>query len=188
MGRVPNRYVLRLMVGVSLFTQTCGSDHALQIPNSISDEEYSVYSAWLKHHFKEPPPRLLLANRTFIFDPLSSSGCAKALQTQGRVSPFLLQPLHDLGEAEFLVRTGKFQLPQFKLPWKYEESDLCPSPSPPFRLIAFSRVVFNRNRTEGLFAVSDLCGGLCGGGGPFIATRKDGQWVFRSDLGCSWIY
>ena len=186
MGRIITRYVLSLLGGVFLLTQACAKNRALQIPNSISDEEYSVYSAWINHHFKEAPPRLLLASRTFIFDPLGSSGCnAKTLQNV--VSPFLLQRLHDLGEAEFPVLTGKFQLPQFKIPWKYEESDLLPNPSAPYRLISFSRVVFDQSRTEGFFAVSDSCGGLCGGGGPLIATRKDGQWVFRSDLGCHWV-
>ena len=94
MGRIITRYVLSLLGGVFLLTQACAKNRALQIPNSISDEEYSVYSAWINHHFKEAPPRLLLASRTFIFDPLGSSGCnAKTLQNV--VSPFLLQRLHD---------------------------------------------------------------------------------------------
>jgi hypothetical protein len=188
-GRRKTRFVLCLLMGFSWFAEACG-DRALQIPNSISDEEYSVYSAWIKHYFKEQPPHLLLASRTFIFDPIIHGSCdVKTLQAEGHVSFVFLQQLHDLGEAEFPVHVGKFELPQFKIPWKYEESEgLFMHPSPPFRLIAFSRVVFNQNRSEGFFAVSNSCGGLCGGGGPLIVARKNGQWVFRSNLGCFWVY
>ena len=60
----------------------------------------SVYSAWLKHHFKEQPTRLLLESRTFIFDPLRPYGCGKTL-ARAPVSWRLLRALHDLGEAEY---------------------------------------------------------------------------------------
>jgi hypothetical protein len=162
----------------------------MPIPNAISDEEYSVYSAWIKHHFKEQPPRLLLANRTFIFDPLAPQWCnPKSSLAATHISISLLRALHDLGEAEYLVRTGKFQLPAFQIPWKYEESEGLPANPPgPFRLIGFSRVAFSQNRSEALFAVSDACGGLCGGGGALVATRKQGEWVFPSHLGCVWVY
>jgi hypothetical protein len=161
----------------------------MPISNSVSDEEYSLYSAWVKNHFKEQPRRLLLESRTFIFDPLGPASCnAKILEAQGHVSPSLLRALHDLGEAEYPVDTRKFELPAFRIPWKYEESEgLYTNPSPPFRLIAFSRVAFNRDRSEAFFAVSNSCGGLCGGG-ALLAIRRQGEWVFRSDLGCVWLY
>src|SRR5882672_8979065 len=85
-----------------LLTQGC-SNRALLIPNSVSDQEYSVYSAWIKHHFKEQPPRLLLAGRTFIFDPLGPTGCNAA--SRKSVSYSLLRTPHDLGEAEFPIQT-----------------------------------------------------------------------------------
>jgi hypothetical protein len=182
------RLVLWFLIGISLFAAACG-DRPLQIPNSITDEEYSLYSAWIKHHFQAEPSRLLLASRTFIFDPLEPQGCGKTLHDTGHVSWLLLRQLHDLGEAEFPVHTGRFASPQFKIPWKYEESEGLPrSSSPPFRLIAFSRVAFNKDRTEAFFAVSNSCGGLCGGGGPLIANRQNGEWVFRSNLACVWFY
>ncbi len=189
MERVGHRVMFCLLIG-SLLLAECCQDRALKIPNSVSDEEYSVYSAWIKHHFTEQPPRLLLASRTFIFDPLGTQGCgAKFLQDQGHVSLSFLQSLHELGEAEFPINTGKFAWRQFKIPWKYEESEeLSAGPSPPFRLIAFSRVAFNTNKTKAFFAVSNSCGGLCGGGGPLIAIRKAGQWTFTSNLGCFWVY
>jgi len=89
------------------------ADRAGPIPNSITDEEYSVYSAWLKHPFKEQPTRLLLESRTFIFDPLRPYGCGKTL-AQAHVSSRLLRALHDLGEAEYPVQTDKFRLPPYR--------------------------------------------------------------------------
>ncbi len=162
----------------------------MEIPNSISEDEYSVYSAWIKHHFKEQPPKLLLSSRTFIFDPLGSNGCdGKLLQSQGHVSISLLESLHNLGEAEFPVMTSKFQSAKFKISWNYEESEgLAAAPARPFSRISFSRIAFNRDKTEGLFAVSNSCGGLCGGGGALLATRKNGQWTFKGELGCYWVY
>ena len=148
-------------------------DGAIPIPNSVIDEEYHMYSAWLKHHFKEQPPLLLLASHTFTFDPLAPNGCGQALKAQGHVSLSLLRVLHDLGDAEYPVRIGNFQLAAFRIPWKYEGWDRQTSPSGAFRLIAFSRVAFNRDRSEALFAVSNSCGGLCGGGGALLAMRQD---------------
>jgi hypothetical protein len=184
-GQVSARSIVYLLFGAALLMPACG-DRAMRIPNSVSDEKYSLYSAWVKYHFKERPPRLLLASRTFIFDPLGPQGCnAKILEARAHVSSSLVRALHDLGEAEYTVHTGKFKLPAFRIPWKYEESERLPmNPSPPFRLIAFSRVAFNRDRSEALFAVSNSCGGLCGGGGPLLAIREKGEWLFRSDLGC----
>ena len=165
-------------------------DRAMPIPNSVSDEEYSLYSAWVKHHFKEQPRRILLESRTFIFDPLGPASCnAKILKAQGHVNPSFLRALHDLGEAQYPLNTGKFELPAFRIPWKYEESEgLYTNPSPPFRLIAFSRAAFNRDRSEAFFAVSNSCGGSCGGGGALLAIRRQGEWLFKSDLGCVWLY
>lgn len=189
MEQVAARSIVCLLFGVALLMPGC-RDRAMPIPTSVSDEEYSLYSAWLRNHFKEQPPRLLVASRTFVFDPLGPQGCnAKTLETQAHISSSMLRALHVLGEAEYPVRTGKFQLPEFRIPWKYEESEgLYTNPPLPFRLIGFSRVVFNRERSKAFFAVSDSCGGLCGGGGPLIAIRKEGAWLFNYDLGCAWVY
>jgi hypothetical protein len=182
---IAGRLTLAASIALLLVFDNCGAG-APDLPNSISDEEYSVYSAWITHAFKEQPPRLLLSSRTFIFDPLSPMGCSKALETNRHVSPTLLRALHRLGEAEFPVHTGKLQLP-----WKFEESEgltSFPALTPPFLLIAFSRVAFNRDKTQALFAVSNVCGGLCGGGGPILVTRKAGHWSFSDNLGCVWKY
>ena len=190
MGQFAARSIVWVLFGVALLTPAC-RDRALPIPNSVSDEEYSLYSAWVKHHFKEQPPRLLLASRTFIFDPLGPHGLCnlKLLESRGHASSSLLRALHDLGEAEYLVDTRKFKLPAFRIPWKYEDSDrLYTNPSPGYSLIEFSRVAFNPDRSEAFFAVSNSCGGLCGDGGAVLAIHKQGEWVFRSDLGCIWEY
>lgn len=187
MRQVSTRLIVCLLFGFGLLTSAC-RDWAKPIPNSVSDEEYSVYSAWIKHHFKEQPPRLILESRTFLFDPLRPYGCGKTL-AQAHVGSRLVRALHDLGEAEYPVQTDKFRLPPYRIPWKYEAWDrLSTYPTDGFRLIRFSRVAFNHDRSQGLLAVSDSCGGLCGGGGALIAMREQGEWVFRSDLGCVWVY
>ena len=87
------------------------------------------------------------------------------------------------------VQSDKFRLPPYRIPWKCEEWDrLSAYPSDGFRLIQFSRVAFNPDKSQGLFAVSNSWGGLCGGGGALIAIREKSEWVFRSDLGCVWVY
>jgi hypothetical protein len=188
-GQVAARSIVCLLSGVALLTPAC-LNRAMPIPNSVSNEEYSLYSAWVKHHFKAQPPRLLLASRTFSFDPLGPTRCnAKLLEARGHVTSSLMRALHDLGEAEYRVDTRKFKLPAFRIPWKYEESEgLYTNPSAGYSLIEFSRVAFNRDRSEAFFAVSNSCGGLCGDGGAVLAIHKRGEWVFRSDLGCSWVY
>ena len=97
-------------------------------PNSVSN--YSLYSAGGKHHFTEQLPRQLLAGRTFIFDPLGPRGLcnAKLLESPGHVSSSLLRALHDLGDAGYPLDTGKFKLPAFRIPWKYEESEGLDTP------------------------------------------------------------
>jgi hypothetical protein len=71
---------------------------------------------------RSSPPRLILESRTFIFDPLRPYGCGKTL-AQAHVSSRLVRALHDVGEAEYPVRTDKFRLPPYRIPWTYEEWD-----------------------------------------------------------------
>jgi hypothetical protein len=183
----PTTHVIAwFLVVASLWTSGC-QERAAAIPASISDEEYGVYAAWLKRHFKKPPSRLLLSDRTFIFDPLGADRCnVKDLQAQG-VSFSLLKRLHEVGEAEYVLHTGKFQQDPFKIPWSYEEWSRWSKASEPFRLILFTRVAFNRSRSKAFFAVNDVCGGLCGSGGPVFASRKGGDWTLSSNVGCFWI-
>jgi hypothetical protein len=170
-----NRVILGLLMAISLFTEA-RADRALPIPPSITDAEYSVYSAWLNQYFKEQPPRLLLAPQTFALP----SHCDAKTQPG---DSFLTESLRRLGEARFPVHTERF-----KIAWAYEEwQGPSRTPAEPYRLIAFSRVAFNQNRTEALFAVDNVCGGLCGNGGIFLATRKDGAWTFKRSNGCFWV-
>src|SRR5437763_718356 len=53
-GRIANRNVPGLMVGVSLFTQRCGSDYVLQIPDSVSNGEYSAFPTGSNITLKNP--------------------------------------------------------------------------------------------------------------------------------------
>ena len=75
--------VLLLAVCFTLFVG-CG---APQIPNAVSDREYQVYSAWIKHHFENKTPKaLFLYSRTFVFDPLAPYGCGDTLHRQDAIS------------------------------------------------------------------------------------------------------
>ena len=169
---------------VCLTALGCSSARA-RLPNEVTDDEYAVYAACIRHDFKAQPSRLLLAEQTFIFDPLARCSSAE-LRAKG-VSTALRAALHDLGQAEFPVDTDKFRYLPFKIPWTYETSlRWPPDESRPYRLVSFSRVAFNRKKTEGLFAVNDACGGLCGGGGALIATLRNGEWQFKP-AGCFWI-
>ena len=46
-------------------------------------------------------------------------------------------------------------------------------------------MAFNATHTQALFAVSNSCGGLCGGGGAVLRRRENGAWVFKP-AGCIW--
>jgi hypothetical protein len=184
-------HLKKLMCAAITVLVGAGCSHRVpKIPNTISDDEYAVYAAWIAHHFKEQPARLLIQRPTFTFDPVGTHHCdPRTLESQGHIDRSLLQAFHDLGEAEYPVHTDKFKIQPFKIPWQFEESEgLIANPPYPFRLIAFSRVAFNSDRSQALFAVSNSCGGLCGGGGALLATQKNGAWIFNKNLGCMWVY
>lgn len=156
------------------------------IPNAVSNDEYAIYAAWLKQHFKTRPERLLLATRTFSFNPMTPGTCnIRSLRQDVNVS--LLEALQNLGEAPYSIDTQQFDSHEAKIPWTYEASEgLATNPPPPFQLISFSRVAFNWNRTRAFFAVDDACGGLCGDGSAVLASRTDGGWTFKRVLSCTW--
>jgi hypothetical protein len=110
------------------------------------------------------------------------------MDKEGHVDRALLEALHRIGEAEYPVRADRFRTQPFKIPWRLEEFErLMTEPPHPFGMVRFSRVAFNADRSQALFAVSDVCGGLCGRGGALVATRRNGRWDFNPIVGCSWI-
>src|ERR1700726_4941454 len=111
--------VLLLAVCFTLFVG-CG---APQIPNAVSDREYQVYSAWIKHHFENKTPKaLFLYSRTFVFDPLAPYGCGDTLHRQDAISMDLIRRLHDLGTAQYLLNFA-FNQPNFHIAWDYKVVD-----------------------------------------------------------------
>ena len=161
---------------------------APKIPTKVAAEEYEVYSAWIRHHFaKEQPRTLYLATRTFSWETASTCD-TKAMRKAG-VDDSLARRLRELGEAEYPLNLYSRTM---KIPWDFKEASGFPdrfSEDQPgtFRIVAFSRVAFNTRRTRALFAVSNICGGLCGGGGVLSGVRKDSAWTFQQ-TGCMWVY
>ena len=153
-----------------------------KVTPKVSPQEYELYSAWMQHHFpKAPDGALYLSTRTFAWP---SESCGPALKKEG-VDTALVGQLADLGEAEFPL---DLHAPTLKVPWAFKEAEGYPADkSGTYRLVAFSRAAFNRRSTQALFAVSDSCGGLCGGGGVVIAWRDSGVWQFKPS-GCFWQY
>ena len=177
--------VLSLAVCLTPFNG-CG---APQIPNAVSDREYQVYSAWIKHRFENKAPKaLFLYSRTFVFDPLTSYGCGDTLHQQDAIRWDMIRRLHDLGTAEYLLDFD-FNQPNFRIAWDHRVVDSPPSdPEFGYDALSFSRVAFNRAGDKALFAVSDQCGaGLCGKGGAVLASKLSSVWHFQNTgvVGCS---
>ncbi len=51
------------------------------------------------------------------------------------------------------------------------------------RIISFSRVGFNQERTQALVSVSMSCGGQCGEGGFILLQKENGKWNVQKDIG-----
>jgi hypothetical protein len=172
-----------LFVCCIVFTTSCTP----AISNKVSPEEYELYSAWTAQHFAaKTPDQLFFFSRTFVFDPLEQYGCGDTLHGDNGVPWSQIKRLHALGEAEYPL--DFYSKGRLDIPWPYKEVDSLPLDGRgTYRIVGFSRVAFNRDHTEGLFAISDSCGGLCGGGGARLARRENGKWTFRTTV-CNWIY
>jgi hypothetical protein len=157
------------------------------IPNRVTAEEYSLYSALAVQHFAgKPPERLFFSSRTLIFDPLERYGCGDRLHASNGVSWSLIKPFHALGQAQYPL--DFYDGSNLRIPWPSKEVDGFPPDAPgTYRFIGFSRVAFNRDHSEALFAISDSCGGDCGSGGARRARRENGKWTFQT-LDCVWTY
>lgn len=51
------------------------------------------------------------------------------------------------------------------------------------RMISFSRVGFNQERTQALVNISMGCGWLCGEGGFVLLQKENGKWIILQDIG-----
>jgi hypothetical protein len=167
---------LRLLVALVSIAVLSGC--AREIPNRVGADEYALYSEWTVAHFgKNPPEHLYFSSRTGAFDPLQTS-CQASLEKDG-VNRSLMNQLHGLGEAQYPLDFGSSA--NLQIPWSYKEVDTAPDLAPgTFHLITFSRVAFNRDHTEALFAFFDACAfGECGQGAYIQGTKQGGKWNFH---------
>jgi hypothetical protein len=159
-----------------------------QIPNRVTADEYAIYSTWMNQYFsKHAPNNLYLSSHTFKF-PSETGGCTNEKLRDAGVPSSLIEPLRDLGDAEYGLAFDDLHK-NLLIPWKYEvvgDWEPIPEERMDYRWIGFSRVAFNRAHDKALFAISDTCGGLCGHGGPVYAHKENGAWVFEN-VGCFWV-
>jgi len=171
--------ILRSLVTLFSIGVLCGC--APEIPNKVGADEYALYSDWTVAKFaKKPPEHLYFSSRTGAFDPLDAlqGSCQAALEKDG-VSWSLMKQLHALGAAQYPLDFGSAA--NLQIPWSYKEVDSPPDlPPGRFHLITFSRVAFNRDHTEALFAFFDACAfDLCGRGGYVQGIKQIGKWNFH---------
>ena len=167
-----------------------------QIPNKVTTEEYAVYRSVLAQRFESRPPKqLILPSRTTVEDPLASgmpNACGDKIHKAG-VSWALIKELHEVGSAEYPLSFG--YVPDSGSP-KIPEKSLTVSEGiglysdykvkrGEFNLFQFTRVAFNRTKTEGLFFFEES-NGQNGWGGYRLAKLVDGQWTFEK-VGCDWV-
>jgi hypothetical protein len=158
-----------------------------RIPNSVTADEYAIYSAWMNHYLsKHAPNSLYLSTRTFAFP----SGCRNEKIQKAGVPLSLIRPLRELGDAEYGLEFDHYPEKKLLIPWNYKvvsEWELIPEERMQYKWIGFSRVAFNRAHDKALFAINDVCGGLCGTGQTVYAQKNSGTWVFENG-GCLWVY
>ncbi len=190
----------RTLVNPAWFLLTVLTGCGQRIPSVVSPAEFEVYSAWIKHAYKKQPEGMLyLATETSI---QQLDRCKEKLRRQGVDS--LRQQLADLGQAKYVFQPQQSILSS----WPFKEAEEFPPrwlPVGAFRYVQFTRVAFNRERTQALFAVAvergyhfsnndgPKIGGVGGqteigggSGGALIARRQKGTWSF-SDMQCIWL-
>jgi hypothetical protein len=182
-------------------------------PLQIEDEEYAVYSALINKDIKDSADaekrgdasdRVLIINESpSLWDGSIADESKNFFEELKRSAP-QLQPetVNDLqvksNEASRLER--KFSLKIKYLLVKDEEIDALfkdnvmggweafhrkhPKSS---GILTLSRVGFNADKTQALVYKGWSCGGLCGGGGYTLLTKKKGVWVVGPDIGPTWV-
>lgn len=119
----------------------------------------------------------------------ASDRCGKQLRPRLKSDAGLVDQFSALGEAEYHLDLYSTP-PKLEAPMLFEPAGDYPpeEPKTQYRFITFSRVAFNAAGNLAVFAVSDACGGLGGGGGALIARRSSpGVWAFE-DTDCRWVY
>ena len=170
------------------------------VPNVVTTDEYRVYSSYLRHYAstRKKQQEILVMNRTFPASAMfgkyvASSRCAAS-------SNGLLKELLAFGDAQYpLLNTGETSV---VVPFSYrmvtaDGSANQKAATSGYYSVQYTRVAFNRTRTEAFFGVAtDVCYSTegrssypveCGYGATwFIHARKSGvnEWSFEDAKDC----
>ncbi|HEX8175441.1 MAG TPA: hypothetical protein VF543_10000 [Pyrinomonadaceae bacterium] len=178
----------------------------------IEDEEYAVYSALINADLKESEgrrrdagERLLIINdspslwqgfledesKTF-FDELKNSSpnlqpeTVNDLQVKSQNDTSRLEPKLSIKIKYLLVKDEELDaLFKDNVMGGWEAFERKYPKSSGF--LTFSRVGFNSDKSQALVYKSWSCGGLCGGGGYILLTKKKGVWVVGPGVGPTWV-
>ena len=178
----------RTLATALVFIAVMLTAYAQQIPNSISRDEYAMYSAFLKSSFaKRPPQHLFISSHTFSYADACGRAHAKAV-----VPDSLVQQLRAFGKTEYKLELSP-QGRNLRIPRRYKAVDdwrHVPEKPGIYWLVTFSRVAFDGTHTKALFAYRSSCAtGQCGGGGGVYANKEKGAWVFEFEpTDCQWMY
>ncbi len=165
-----------------------------------ANEEYSVYSAYLSKELQtddvdraaETPIQVV------VVDTTQMSGIPRTWARNVATNELGFGSLHVSTRVSFIVRNlyhtrifPKFALPKQDTVLPTAETELRPlwDSSESFRSLGYltlSGVGFNPSRTQAIFYVEHMCGGLCGGGWYVLMEKVGGTWQFR-DKHFTWI-
>jgi hypothetical protein len=172
---VPGKSWLLLIAGITFLAPLEAGSKRAEKPYDVP-EAYEVYSALLAQ--PSAKQKLLIATATVAFDD--------CLESQG-------DPSEDSAIADYKkANQTVWQLqPKFKLTRNYKllseeeiKALIKPDPKGGFfysfhgdvSIIHLSAIGFNADKTTAFVEMSSVCGGLCGGGGPFTFQKINGKW------------
>ncbi|HEX8748752.1 MAG TPA: hypothetical protein VF717_16385 [Pyrinomonadaceae bacterium] len=181
-------------------------------PLQIEDEEYAVYSALINEDLKEsagerqdPGERVLIINDSpslwqgfmldkskNFFDELKNSSpdlqpeTVNDLQVKSQNATSRLEPKLSIKIKYILAKDEELDdLFKNNVMGGWEAFHKKYPKSSGF--LVFSRVGFNSDKTQAVVYKGWSCGGLCGGGGYLLMTKKNGVWRVSRGIGSTWV-
>jgi hypothetical protein len=188
------------------------ASYAAMRPAQIDEEEYAVYSVLINSNLKsdeqlkesgEPKDRVLIIDdKPSLWDGFGDGEKDKFFE-ELKKSSTELQPetVNDL-----LVKSNETSTLERKLSIKIDYQLIKDEEVEGFfkeggggweafhkkypkasGIMTVSRVGFNADKTQALVYTGWSCGGLCGGGGYTLLTKKSGGWVKAGHVGPTWV-
>ena len=150
------------------------------LESSVTDEEYSVYSALINSTFLHPKTDLAIIHaytdfdsstvvipKEFEEDLLPKKEHSQTLERRFKLKVEYLLLNND--QHKSLFKQGIVN--GWELYWKkYPKAT---------GLLGFSRVGFDKAHTKAFVYVSEICGSLCGNGYSFILEKVNGSWEVK---------